>query len=294
MQSIGIIGAGLMGSGMASCLLRAGHSVTVLANRNRTPVETLVRQGAIEADSAETLVKNCDVLLTCLPNADVVRSYADRLVPLFRDGQIWIDTTTSLPETSAKIGAALAEKGAIFVDAPVTGGPPQAADGKLASMVGCEEAHFAQVQSLIQPYSTVIRRFGDVGRGHAAKLLNNLVTQGTTILLADAYQTANTYGIDTEALFDVMMTGAARSGTLEKSVKPSLTGNYKGASFSIENAAKDLRYAAALLEQIDPARSDVVRVLRDRLAAVVAAGHGKQYVSEMLDPSMTLQSKKDL
>lgn len=293
MERIGVLGAGLMGSGMASNLLRAGHPVTVLANRNRAPIDALLAEGATEADSAEALVRDCSVLLSCLPNADVVQSHADRLVPLFRDGQVWIDTTTSLPDTSARIGAALAEKGAIFADAPVTGGPTQAAEGRLASMVGCNAQHFPRIAALIRPYSKIIRHFGDIGRGHAAKLLNNFVTQGTAILLSDAYRTADLYGIDTQALYDIMETGAARSGTLENSVRKSLSGNYKGATFTIENAAKDLRYAAALLGQANPGRADVAEALRDRFAKVVAAGHGARYVSEMLDPDMTFTSTKD-
>ncbi|MGJ8605779.1 MAG: NAD(P)-dependent oxidoreductase [Marivita sp.] len=285
MRRIGVIGAGLMGAGMASCLLRTGHPVIVLANRNRAPIDALVQQGATEADSAETLVQTCDVVLTCLPKADTVLALANQLVPMVRPDQVWIDTTSSTPEASITIANMLAAQGAIFADAPVTGGPPQASSGELASLVGCAEAHFPLIQSLVQPYSKVVRRFGDPGRGHAAKLLNNLVTQGTMILLADAYGTAHNFGIDTSALYDVMMTGAGRSGTLEKAVKPALQGDYGGSRFSIENAAKDLGYARDLIAGFDPDTAELAAQLHNRLATLIDKGRGADYVSTMLDPT---------
>ena len=284
LPSVGFVGAGLMGSGMARCLLAAGHPLSVLVHRNRTPVEPLLAQGATEAQDPAALVEGAQVIVTCLPNADVVETLGAAILPHLRQGQIWIDTTTSRPEVSEKLASHLADKGAVFADAPVTGGPRQAQDGALASLVGCAEEHFPAIEALVRRYSRTVRRFGDPGRGHAAKLLNNLVTQGTTILLADAFQCADRLGVDKQALYDVMMTGAARSGTLEKAVAPALHGQFDGAQFTIENAAKDLRYGRDLITSIAPSRAPVAAVFADRLAALVDSGRGTDFVSTMLDP----------
>ncbi|MCV3271841.1 NAD(P)-dependent oxidoreductase [Roseobacter sinensis] len=283
-SAIGVIGVGLMGAGMAHRLLAAGHPVHVVAHRNRAPVDALLDRGAQEAPDGTALLDRCDVLLTCLPNADVVEILADALVPSFRAGQIWIDTTTSRPGTSVQLAERLGERDAIFADAPVTGGPPQAEAGTLASLVGCVEQHCPAIEAIVGTYSKTIRRFGAPGSGHAAKLLNNLVTQGTMILLSDAYQCAAKIGVDPQALYDVMMTGAARSGTLQNAVGPALEGNYAGAKFTIANAAKDLRYAEALLAQSAPSRAPLAAVLADRLSALARAGHGDDFVSTMLKP----------
>lgn len=280
-----MIGAGLMGAGMAHRLIAAGHPVTVMAHRNRAPIDSLLSEGAAEAPDTAALLAGCDVLLTCLPNADVVERLADEIVPILRDGQIWIDATTSRPETSVGLAVRVAERNAIFADAPVTGGPPQAMEGTLASLVGCAEAHFSAIEALVRPYSKVVRRFGAPGRGHAAKLLNNLVTQGTMVLLADANQCAAAYGIDARALYDVMMTGAGRSGTLEKAVGPALDGDYNGARFSIANATKDLGYASDLVAAVDPDRAALASILFERLKGLVERGQGDKFVSTMLDPN---------
>lgn len=284
LPAIGFVGVGLMGAGMARCLLAAGHPLSVLVHRNRAPIDPLLAKGATEATDPVALVQAAEVLVTCLPNADVVEALADAVVPKMREHQVWIDTTTSRPEVSERLASRLAECGAIFADAPVTGGPKQAQEGALASLVGCAEDHFPTIKALVSRYSKTVRRFGDPGRGHAAKLLNNLVTQGTTVLLADAFHCAEKLGVDKQALYDVMMTGAARSGTLEKAVGPALQGNYDGAQFTIENAAKDLRYGRDLMTSLAPDRAPVAAVFADRLAAHVAEGQGAKFVSTMLDP----------
>ncbi len=281
---MGIMGAGLMGSGMAHRLLSAGHAVSVIAHRNRETVEALIFDGAEEVQSPAMLVHDTDALLTCLPDAECVEEVADAVCPELRPGYIWIDTTTSIPEISAALARRLSRKGAVFADAPVTGGPVEARAGELASLVGCHAEDYPAVAALIAPYSKVIRRFGAPGCGHAAKLLNNLVTQGTMALLADAYQCAICSGIDTRALFDVMMTGAACSGTLKKAVGPALEGYYDGARFSIEHAAKDLRYARDLVASIDPLRVNMASAAAEKLARHVNEGRGSRFVSEMLDP----------
>ncbi len=282
--AVGVIGAGLMGAGMASRLLAAGHPVHVVVHRNRAPLDALVQRGAQEAPDGRALLARCDVLLTCVPNAEVVAALAEDLLPAFKAGQIWIDTTTSRPETSVRLAEGLAAHGAIFADAPVTGGPTQARAGALASLVGCAEEHYPAIAALVGTYSQVTRRFGAPGSGHAAKLLNNLVTQGTMILLSDAYQCAGRIGVDSQALFDVMMTGAARSGTLQNAVAPALNGDYAGARFTIANAAKDLRYAAVLLAGAAPARAPLAEALAERLTDLVDAGQGDAFVSSMLKP----------
>lgn len=283
---IGVIGAGMMGAGLAGRLLDAGHPVCVLVHRNRAPVEPLLKRGAAESADAPALVATCDVILTCLPNADTVDELYRQIGPALRTGQVWVDVTTSRPEVTKRIAAELEGRGAVFADAPVVGGPTQAVEGTLASLVGCPPGAFDRVAAITGTYSRRTRRFGDTGSGHAAKLLNNLVTQSTMVLLADAFRSADALGLDKQALYDVMMVGAGRSGTLEKAVGPSLQGDYRGARFTIANAFKDLGYAQDLLAGLDPERGARAEILAQRLGQLVAAGHGDRFVSEMLDPDL--------
>ena len=198
-----------------------------------------------------------------MPDADAVAALAERVVPALGPGRVWIDVTTSRPALIREIAAAVQDRGAAFADAPVTGGPPQAASGELASLVGCAEEDFPAVEVVVGAYSKLVLRFGEVGAGPTAKLLNNLVSQGTMALLAEAFGLARAHGVAWRPLYEAMSAGAARSGTLEKSVGPALEGDYDGARFTIANAAKDLRYAVELADT--PSGCPLARGLRMRL-----------------------------
>mgnify|MGYP002623166139 FL=1 len=280
---IGFIGLGMMGAGMARCLMNAGYPLTLSANKNRARIEPLLGDGAAEAATPTVLAADCDVIVTCVPDAGAVGALADQMLPALGPGKLWIDATTSDPIVTVDIATKVAAMGAAFADAPVTGGPPQAETGELASLVGCAVEDFPAVEAVVGSYSKVVRRFGDVGTGHSAKLLNNFVSQGTMILLADAFGMARNLGIDWNALYDVMMAGAARSGTLEKAVGPALSGDFDGSRFTIANAEKDLRYVARLFADGAASRTDIANALHERLAGHVAAGHAHRFVSRMLD-----------
>ena len=279
---VGFIGLGLMGEGMARRLMAAGHPMTVLAHRRREVVEALLAEGAAEAEDAADLAARCEVVVTCVPDADAVAALAERMIPALGRGRLWIDVTTSRPALTREVAAAVRARGAAFADAPVTGGPPQAASGDLASLVGCDEVDFPAVEAVVGVYSKAVLRFGEAGAGHTAKLLNNLVSQGTMALLAEAYGLARLHSVAWGPLFEAMFAGAARSGTLEKSVGPALDGDYDGARFTIANATKDLRYAVELAGA--PYGCPVARAAYEALRTRAEAGHGDAFVSRLLDP----------
>ncbi|MCK0167055.1 NAD(P)-dependent oxidoreductase [Jannaschia sp. S6380] len=278
--AIGLIGAGMMGGGMARSLMRTGHAVTVFAHRERATVDALLAEGASEASDLAALVAGHDVLLSCVPDASAVEAIAEGVAGHLRPGLLWIDATTSDPVVTRRVAAAVGGTGATFADAPVTGGPPQAECGKLTSLVGCPETAFDRVRDVVGAYSKAVFRFGETGTGHTAKLLNNLVSQGTMMLLSEAFNLATRHGVAWEPLAEAMRGGAAQSGTLEKAVLPALEGDFDGSRFTIGNAAKDLRYAAALLDPDE--RGWTVQVVRDRLEREVAHGRGQQFVSRLL------------
>jgi len=285
---IGFIGAGLMGFGMAKCLLKNGLEVNVLPHKNQEPIEKLKNLDARVAEDYRDLLLDTNGLISCLPNAEVVEKLAKELVTEFKPGMFWIDTTTSKPATSKKIAVLLQEKGVFFADAPVTGGPAQSIEGQLASLVGCDQDDFPKVEEIVGLYSRVVRYFGVVGSGNIAKLLNNLVSQGMVILLADAFLSAEIMGVNRQALYDVMEAGAVRSGTLEKMVKPYLSGNYDGSQFSIANSLKDLRYVNELMNETLPGHVGLTDDLIKRLERQVNEGRGSSYVSNLLKQNYIL------
>lgn len=282
---IGFVGLGMMGCGMAQNLMRQ-HTLVLVEGRARAATEMLIAEGAERTASLPELATRSEVVVLCLPDADAVRRVMDEMGPGLARDMLVIDATTSHPRVTQELAAMLREQGVVFADAPVTGGPPQAEAGTLASLVGCEQADFARVEAVVGNYSSVVRRFGKPGAGHLAKLLNNFVTQGTAVLLAEAYAQARAADLSLPALHDVMAAGAARSGTFEKTVVPSLTGDYNGSRFSLANACKDIGYYLDVVE--DQKASPAVAVL-STLTRAVEEGFGDRFVSQLLNPDVWQQ-----
>jgi 3-hydroxyisobutyrate dehydrogenase-like beta-hydroxyacid dehydrogenase len=290
-ERIGLIGAGLMGRGMALNLLRAGYPVKLFIHRNRQGLAALFAQGATETNDLLALAGASDAIVICVDKAETVRSVVDGLLPALRPEHLLIDATTSDPAMTRAIGEDLRARGVSYADAPITGGPVQAEAGALGSLVGCDAATFARVRSIVTHYSKAVQRIGEVGSGHFAKLLNNFVTHGTVTLLAEAYGRARENGVDWQALYAVMEAGAARSGTLEKMVKPALAGNFDGSQFFIRNAQKDLAYFCRVAEASERGPSKLGETIRGVFDLAVAADLGERYVSALLDPEIRAPRK---
>ena len=281
---VAFVGTGLMGTGMALNALGAGHAVAVGGGRSAASADRLVGEGAERAATLADLAAGRDALVLCVSDAAAVRDVMGRIDDALSPGTLVVDASTSDPALTRELAAGLEPRGIAFADAPVTGGPPQAESGELASLVGCREDHWDRVRELVGCWSRTVRRFGEPGAGHLAKLLNNFVTQGTTVLLAEAFAAAREHGVDAAALRDVMMRGAARSGTFEKAVVPAIDGDYDGAAFSLRNSRKDVRYYRETVARTgDGTLADAILATLD---AANDAGHGERYVSRLLDPAI--------
>ena len=283
MSNIGFIGAGLMGHGMASRLMRAGHRLTVIAHKNRAPIDDLVAKGAREAASLADLAAGQDTIFLCVTGTPQVEATLAALSPALTKGQIVVDTGTSIPDSTVRLAAELAQRGIGWADAPVGGGAHNAARGELVSMVGATDADFASVKPWLEATSKAIHHMGAPGAGHRAKLLNNLVSVGQAALVLQAYAMAQKDGLDWQKLYDIMMAGIARSGSLERIMVPALEGDLDGYVFSAANAAKDMGYAAdfAAAQGSPPG---VPAALRDFYADAAAQYGPDTLISRLLKP----------
>ncbi len=285
-ERIGFVGAGLMGRGMALNLLKAGHPLQLFIHRQRAGLDALFALGAGETTDLRELARRAQTIILCVDKAETVRSSVAGLLPELRSDHLLIDATTSDPAATREIAAQLRRHGVSYADAPITGGPVQAEAGALGSLVGCDEALFARVKDIVATYSKAVQRIGEIGSGHFAKLLNNFVTHGTVTLLAEAYGRARENGVDWQALYAVMEAGAARSGTLEKMVKPALSGDFDGSRFFIRNAQKDLAYFCRVAETSERGASELGETIRGVFDRAVAADLGERYVSALLSPEL--------
>jgi 3-hydroxyisobutyrate dehydrogenase-like beta-hydroxyacid dehydrogenase len=248
---IGLIGVGLMGHGAAASLLRGGYPLAIRGNRNRVPVDDLVQRGAREAASPADVAADSDVVILCLPSAAEVEPVvygADGLLAALRPGTTLIDTTTSDPALTRRIGADLAACGVAMLDAALGRTPREAEEGKLATYVGGDAAVLERMRPIIGAYADTIVHCGALGAGVTCKLVNNSITIGMAALISEGFATAAKLGVDLDALSDVLSAGGA-DGRMWKMMEPWIrAGDDSRLRGPLRIAAKDVRTYGRMAE----------------------------------------------
>jgi 3-hydroxyisobutyrate dehydrogenase-like beta-hydroxyacid dehydrogenase len=206
MEKIAYLGIGIMGRGMAANLVKAGYPVTVW---NRTPerCEPLVAQGATQASTPAEAMADADVVLYCLSDDAAVEALVfgeNGVLAGVKPGQIVVDMTTLHPDTTRKEAAALAEKGARFLDAPVFGSKNEAANGGLWIVVGGDRALFDEVKPILEVLSETTHYMGGTAMGASMKLVGNLVVASQLEALGEAMTLATKAGLDPDDVLGVL------------------------------------------------------------------------------------------
>ena len=246
MPTIGLIGVGLMGHGIGRNLLEKDFGLVALAHRRRAGVEDLLAKGAREADSPRALAQAADIVLVCVtgsPQFQAVAEGDDGFIAGLSAGQTVIDCTTGEPDVTDEYAARLADLDVGFADAPLARTPVEAEAGRLNAMVGAGDTVFATVQPVLAAFCENIFHVGGAGSGARMKLINNLITMGQAALIAEALVACKATGIAPRTFFEIMSKGGGNSGILQMLMPAYLDqGSFEGMQFSLENAAKDLRY----------------------------------------------------
>lgn len=284
-KKIGFIGLGAMGYGMACNLLKHNGQLNIVANRNRVPVDALVKQGAIEFSSYTDLSESSDVILLCLPDSTVVEKVISELKPKLRTGQILIDTGTSSLLSTAKLAEEMSGIGVLFVEAPLTGGITQAEAGELGALVGAAEPVFETITKILNPCCASIQHFGPVGAGGRAKFANNYMVFGIAALVFESFHIADVTGSDWNKLYDVVIRGSADSGVFRRVIGNAKDGDFGGYVFSVNAAVKDMTYITEMNESLGLA-SPMNKAVLDLFSRAQAEGYGDLLISELMRPDI--------
>lgn len=206
MTTIAFLGLGHMGGPMAVNLVAAGHTV-----RGFDPVvglrDAAEEKGAAVFHSGAEAVSGADVVITSLPNGNIVKAVYDEVLPAATSGALLIDTSTISVDDARAIHARAGERGLAQIDAPVSGGIKGATAGTLAFMLGGETEAVERARPVLDPMAGKIIHCGDSGAGQAAKLCNNMVLAVQQIAIGEAFVLAEKLGLPAQSLFDVI-TGA--------------------------------------------------------------------------------------
>jgi len=278
-KNLGFIGLGVMGEPMCRNLA-AKQSVSVLAyDTQQSPLERL-GQAIVVAKSVGQVMRDADLVFLSLPSGEVVAKICEQVDGLLencRAGQIIVDLSTSPVELTRELYEKFKVKGVLLIDAPVARTRAAAEAGTLSIMVGAQEEEFEQIKPYLSTFATEITLCGPVGSGQVVKILNNMVLFETVAALSEARAIAQKAGVDPKKLFETLALGSADSFALRNhGLKAIIPGDFPERAFSVEYAAKDLRYALDLAEQteVDAAGARNVRRLFD---LAVARGDGALY-----------------
>ena len=251
-RRVGLVGVGLMGSGIAQNIVKHGHKLTILDHPGNQPVGALLAAGATAVSDVTALAADVDVLILCVtgtPQVEAVMLGEKGALASLRPGTVVIDCSTAVPDSTTKVAQAVQAKGGKFLDAPMTRTAKEAAEGRLNLLVGGDADVLASCLPLLRCFAENITHVGGIGAGHAMKLLHNFVSLGTVALLCEAAACAERAGVAPDVFVDVLAKGGGNGVALER-VKPKLlTGSTDSLKFSMANAKKDLGYYNDMAQQ---------------------------------------------
>lgn len=277
---VGYIGVGLMGHGAAKNILLKGHSLTILGNRNRAPVDDLVGKGAVEVKTPAEVARASDIVFTCVPSSVEVEKIvlgADGLLAGAHPGLIHVDSTTADPNSTRKLGKEWEARKCSMVDAPVGRSPREAEAGKLNTFVGGEPDVVAKVKPVIACYADTIIEAGPLGSGHTLKLINNFISIGTCAVISEAVATAAKLGLDLKKVHEVVSSGGANSAMFQMVMPWPLEGDDSRLKGPLRIAAKDMRFYCRLAEQA-PASAFVAQSVNQVYQLANLMGHGDRFM----------------
>jgi 3-hydroxyisobutyrate dehydrogenase-like beta-hydroxyacid dehydrogenase len=254
-ERVGFIGLGIMGSRMAANLCRAGFDV-VAWNRTRSRAEELAEaHGAGVAETAAEAAAAAQAVVTMVvdsPEVEEVLFGPDGAARGLAPKSLAIDMSTIAPSASRALAERLREeRGAAFLDAPVTGSRPKAEDGTLTIMVGGERRDFERAGPLFAAMGKLVVHAGPQGHGSMAKLLNNTLAAINAAAVAEGLHVAAAAGLDPDALLRVVEAGSGASAMLELKARPMLERDYEPL-FKLEHMLKDIRHCVAEARALGP------------------------------------------
>ncbi len=243
MATVAFIGLGVMGYPMAGHLAKkGGHAVTVYNRTAAKAKKWVTSYGGASADTPADAAKGADFVFSCVGNDDDLADVTlgeNGAFGAMNKSAIFIDNTTASATIARKLGAAAAERGFGFLDAPVSGGQAGAENGALTVMVGGDPATFDRAKPVISSYARMVGLMGETGAGQLTKMINQICIAGLVQGLAEGLHLGKRVGLDVEKVVEVISQGAAGSWQMDNRYKTMNAGEYEH-GFAVDWMRKDL------------------------------------------------------
>ncbi|HCL63431.1 MAG TPA: NAD(P)-dependent oxidoreductase [Rhizobium sp.] len=283
-EKVGFVGLGLMGHGMAKNIVEKGYPLTVIAHRNRKPIEDLVSRGATEAKSPAELAAASTIVFLCLTSSREVEAVVNSMKGSLAPGSVIVDCSTSEPTVTTRLAAEMKALDVDFADAPLSRTPKEASEGMLDAMVGADDDVFARIRPVIDTWAGKIVHIGGIGDGHRMKLLNNFISLGMGALFAEALALSRKVGISVERFDSVIRGGRMDSLFYQTFMGYALEGNREAHRFTLSNAYKDLKYLESMANDATVVTPLASATKNAYAIAVAGGGNGPEdYVPHLTD-----------
>lgn len=252
MAKVSFIGLGIMGSGMVSNLVKAGHDVTVW-NRSASKYGEIEKVGAKTVSDPTELLPGADFLMYCLADdaaVDAIFLKGPSLASKVEKGTIVIDLSTIDPETSAVARKIYEDRGISFLDAPVFGTKGEARDGGLWIVIGGSKDVFNQSLPVLEPISETLHYMGEGGNGTKMKLVGNLLVASQIVSIGEALSLAKKAGLNLTTVLEVAAVADFKTPIYAGVGAGVIKGDYE-VNFPLKLMLKDAKLIQAFANRLD-------------------------------------------
>jgi 3-hydroxyisobutyrate dehydrogenase-like beta-hydroxyacid dehydrogenase len=270
--TIGVVGLGIIGRGIAGHLRSKGFSVFVW-NRSPRPVPNFV-------GSPGELAGFCNYIQIFVSDDDALLQTVEQLSEKLTAHHVIFAHSTVAPDSMRAAADVVERRGAQFVEACFTGSKGAAEKGELVYYVGATDDALREGRRILEASSKEILHIGPVGQASAIKVATNMVTAGTIQAAAEALALVQAHGLPLEKFVEAMRVNASYSGTLAMKLPKMLERDF-APHFSVKHMLKDMQIASqlALSHYLD---LGVTVAARDQLLEQIQWGHGDDDYSAVL------------
>jgi 3-hydroxyisobutyrate dehydrogenase len=271
--TVALLGTGIMGTGMARSMLRAGLPLRVW-NRTLAKAEPLAADGATVAENPADAVRGADVIVTMLPDADIVRQTIAKAAPGLREDQVWAQASTVGVPGTDQLARVAGQRGLVFVDCPVLGTRKPAEDGTLVVFAAGPREAAGRVQPVFDAIGAKTLWVGDAGTASRLKLVANSWVLAVNTATAETMALARGLGVDPAQFLDAISGGPLDCAYMRMKAAAILEEDFTP-SFSVTLAHKDaeLVFSAG---QSGGVLTDVADASVRKLARAAEQGHADQ------------------
>jgi 3-hydroxyisobutyrate dehydrogenase len=276
----GVIGLGAMGGYMA-LNFHYTEFLHMVWNRTRDRAEPIAEKTGVKiAESPAQLASECELIVTCVSRDNDVLEMVRAIATAIKPDSVVVDTSTVSADTAREAAAILKEKGAHFLDCPVSGGVEGAKNGTLAVMAGGDEKILERVKPVLSAIAANIAYIGPTGSGQACKAVNQLMAAGINQAVTEALIFGQAMGLDMNKVVDIVSTGAAGNWFLDHRGKTMLAGEYTP-GFKLGLHHKDLTICQAMLKNVTETSLPILEMTLVHYQRLMEQGYGDEDISAL-------------